>query len=85
MKIYEFHPDTLFEFECDIVINSAMTPMFDNEDVIEISDLLAQHGVDFIINTGINEQHQRIVTIRTTQTIPEAFYYDLTSRGIMWR
>lgn len=85
MKIYEFHPDTLFEFECDVVINSAMQVMFDNSDVIEVTDLLKQHDIDFIIHTGLNELHQRIVTVRTTQAIPETFYYDLTSKGVMWR
>lgn len=85
MKIHEFHPDTLFEFECDMIIDNMMQAHFDTSDVTVVGDLLKQHGIDFVIRTGLNERHCKIVTIHTTQPIPEAFYYDLTTEQVMWR
>ena len=79
MKLIELDDVMQFEFECDIMIDANMNAHFDDTSVKQVTDLLKEHAIDFVVKIGMNEQHQRTVNIQTNTRLSELFHYDLTS------
>ena len=79
MKLIELDDVMQFEFECDIMIDANMNAHFDDSKVKQVTDLLKEHAIDFVVKIGMNERHQRTVNIQTNTKLSELFHYDLTS------
>ena len=80
MMIYEFDKITQFTFECDLIIDNKMVAQFDDAKVTVVTDLLLEHGVtNWQVRLGMNDAHQRTVTVEIHEKIPELFHYDLST------
>lgn len=79
MKMLELDNCMQFEFECDLMIDANMTAHFDDTSVTQVTDLLKEHNIDFVVKIGMNELHQRTVNIQTNSPVDELFHYDLTT------
>lgn len=86
MKITELDNNTLFEFESDLYIDAAYVAHFDTSQVDDVIRLLKEHGIwEFDARPGVNEKHQRTVTIHVFNELPQAFHYDLSTLLMTWR
>ena len=81
--MFELDDRMQFEFECDLMINSDLIAVFDDSTVTQVTDLLKEHGIDFVIKVGDCIANCgkaiKVVNIQTNSPINELFHYDLTS------
>ena len=80
MIIVDFDKQTNFDFTCDLILDNNLRAHFDDSRVTELTDLLAEHDItNWQVRIGMNELHQRTISIQVHEKIPPAFDYDLTN------
>ena len=80
MIIVDFDKQTNFDFVCDCIIDNNLIAQFDDSNVTKVTDLLQEHGItNWQVKIGMNEKHQRTISIQVHEKIPPEFDYDLTN------
>jgi hypothetical protein len=80
MIIVDFDKQTNFDFVCDCIIDNNLVAHFDDSNVTRVTDLLQEHGItNWQVKIGMNEKHQRIISIQVHEKIPPEFDYELTN------
>tara|TARA_R110000744_G_C19060934_1_gene528933 strand:+ start:385 stop:645 length:261 start_codon:yes stop_codon:yes gene_type:complete len=80
MIIVDFDKQTNFDFVCDLIIDNNLIAHFDDANVTRLTDLLKEHSVtNWQVSVGMNEKHQRTISVQVHEKIPPAFDYDLTN------
>lgn len=86
MKIYEYDNSTDFVFEADLYIDAMYQAHFDTTRISDVTDLLKQHSIyEYEIQPqGLNENLRNTYRLKVINTLPEEFYYDLTTIMMKW-